>query len=893
MANNIIKRVWNQNTMVRIEELNGMTFQQEDGGHTFQISGVDDQGNAVPLSGTVAGVFLRSDNANVAISGTTSEGVASITLTEECYVLPGRFLFTVFVTSDGQKTVVYAATGTVTRTSGDTITPEVESDVVDLINRINEAVATIPADYTDLWTSIAPAFSTSATYSAGSYVTYDGNVYCFINAHTGSWNPSDVVAVNVGGELSEINSSVSDLQEETSDLPTIRNDISEAKEDIEDLEEATTDLPTMRTNISSLQRNAADLKSTLNEQQNGTIKGVIRFDTDGYYTAANTISTTGTNKCCEIVIPSNMKRFEFTIKNLLPSSLRLMYLLDKNKNLIAEIDGRTSGLNVVELAAYPAAVYAQCNMFGVSDNYYYDPPTIIYYQNENSLDANGIQLAAERTGKPVECTFTAGKFIHKDGTVTDSGKQWLISSPIHLNTGEELFLKASGYLSIISMITKCDANGENIVPVVISSCVESEVKEYSFKATGSEYVKLCFDSDQKWSAVISDISRDVTDNIASTGEIIYGYWCHSSESGGISALADGAYIKIPVTSGMKYISVAYPTLGTNPESISNLFTGRALFFNSQNTRIASYRPQDYAVPTPCDGVYYATYSVPTGASYFCVTAKLSTWDESKTIIIVNGKTINYIGKTINAIAGVPFSDKKLREKFSYVSSNDWSNKTWLMVGDSLTDKNIRAAISYYDYIADDTGINFINKGHNGQGYMRGTWFYNALSDDISGSDFDFCTFFGSGNDCYYWDGSEVQPYTDAQWPGILGSVSDTGTSTICGNINRTFDRFIELYPLKKFGVITPTPWEEQSNGDGTINGTHMDDYVNKIMEICERRGIPYLDLYHKSGLRPWNEAFRNAYYSNDEGGGVHPDSNGHKWIYPMFKEFLRQFVATP
>ncbi|MBO7624390.1 MAG: SGNH/GDSL hydrolase family protein [Bacteroidales bacterium] len=201
MANNIIKRVWNQNTMVRIEELNGMTFQQEDGGHTFQISGIDDQGNAVPLSGTVAGVFLRSDNANVAISGITSEGVASVTLSDECYALPGRFLFTVFVTSGGQKTVVYAATGTVTRTSGDSITPEVESDVVDLINRINEAVATIPADYSDLWASLAPTFSSSTSYAIGDYVTYDGGLYRFTTAHIGTWNSGDVVSVTLGQDI--------------------------------------------------------------------------------------------------------------------------------------------------------------------------------------------------------------------------------------------------------------------------------------------------------------------------------------------------------------------------------------------------------------------------------------------------------------------------------------------------------------------------------------------------------------------------------------------------------------------------------------------------------------------------------------------------------------------
>ena len=59
MANNVIKRTWNQNKMVCIEDLSGMAFQSESGGHTFEISGTNDSGTAVSLSGTVEARFLR------------------------------------------------------------------------------------------------------------------------------------------------------------------------------------------------------------------------------------------------------------------------------------------------------------------------------------------------------------------------------------------------------------------------------------------------------------------------------------------------------------------------------------------------------------------------------------------------------------------------------------------------------------------------------------------------------------------------------------------------------------------------------------------------------------------------------------------------------------------
>lgn len=116
--NTVIKRAWNKNKLVKVEDLTGMTFQAESGGHTFEISGVDDTGAAVSLSGTVEGRFLRADNAEIIISGTASGGKASVTLSEACYDIPGRFLLTIYVTSDGQKVAVYAATGSVVATSG-------------------------------------------------------------------------------------------------------------------------------------------------------------------------------------------------------------------------------------------------------------------------------------------------------------------------------------------------------------------------------------------------------------------------------------------------------------------------------------------------------------------------------------------------------------------------------------------------------------------------------------------------------------------------------------------------------------------------------------------------------------------------------------------------------
>lgn len=213
MANNVIKRVWNQNRMVQIEDLQGMIFQAESGGHTFQISGVDDDGNSVALSGTVGGVFLRPDNTDVAIVGSASGGAVSVTLPSNCYEVPGRFGLTIFVTYGEQKTAVYAAVGTVSRTSGGSVSPETAADVTDLINAIAAAVASIPASYTEVMGAIASTYSNTSVYPAGAYVWYDGELYKSKVAITTaeSWTPSHWEQAVFGNDFTVINGAVSDL----------------------------------------------------------------------------------------------------------------------------------------------------------------------------------------------------------------------------------------------------------------------------------------------------------------------------------------------------------------------------------------------------------------------------------------------------------------------------------------------------------------------------------------------------------------------------------------------------------------------------------------------------------------------------------------------------------
>ena len=208
---------------------------------------------------------------------------------------------------------------------------------------------------------------------------------------------------------------------------------------------------------------------------------------------------------------------------------------------------------------------------------------------------------------------------------------------------------------------------------------------------------------------------------------------------------------------------------------------------------------------------------------------------------------------------------------SIFPSKKWANKKWTGIGDSLTEINMRTFHHYFDFIIDATGIDFVNLGVSGTGYARGDDNFMTRALTVS-ADSDVVTIFGSGNDSS---------------AGLdLGEATDTGTDTIAGCINTTIDNLYSVNPIINLGIVTPTPWQSNMPSD---NGW-MERYSDLIVEICRLRSIPCLDLFHCSNLNPNSEAVRAAAYSNDNGGGVHPDEAGHKLIAPRFKVFLESLL---
>ena len=214
----------------------------------------------------------------------------------------------------------------------------------------------------------------------------------------------------------------------------------------------------------------------------------------------------------------------------------------------------------------------------------------------------------------------------------------------------------------------------------------------------------------------------------------------------------------------------------------------------------------------------------------------------------------------------------------------YTGKRWACFGDSLTQKDAAAISSgqlrYFDPVSEELGLSVINYGRATTGYANNgnveNGAYHLRMPNIVPDAFDFMTIMGSTND--------IGPL--AQQTIQLGNYDDTGTTTVCGCINTTLDAYYALAPLKPIGMISMLP--TYAYGPNLIDTAVCESYVAAQKQICENRGIPFLDLYHSSGMRPWINDVKDALYLNSD--GIHPNNEGIKWFAPAIREFIKKLM---
>lgn len=213
-----------------------------------------------------------------------------------------------------------------------------------------------------------------------------------------------------------------------------------------------------------------------------------------------------------------------------------------------------------------------------------------------------------------------------------------------------------------------------------------------------------------------------------------------------------------------------------------------------------------------------------------------------------------------------------------------AGKKWVAIGDSWTAANTlgNTVANYTNYVADRLGVTMVNAGVGGTGYVAqngnyGDQFYNRQIP----ADGDAYTILGSFNDVFV-DGFK------------FGDVRDTDKLTLWGGMKATLDHIWSIKDDAAVGIIAPGPWgafnpQNENNWDKlNMKASEIgEQYVATMKKFSDYYSLPFLDLYHQSGLRPWDPSFVAKYYhGTSDTDSTHPNTNGHRIFAPKIIDYL-------
>ena len=160
---------------VKVQYLDGNLFSMDNAANQINVY-VYDGGEPATISGTVSASVIRADGGTVAVEGSLYNNIATITLPQAAYYVPGLVNIAIKITTSGINTTIADVVANVYQTSTETAVDPgtIIPSIQDLISQIQTAVGSIPLDYSELSENVklmdktSLAFDETVQFSTGS-----------------------------------------------------------------------------------------------------------------------------------------------------------------------------------------------------------------------------------------------------------------------------------------------------------------------------------------------------------------------------------------------------------------------------------------------------------------------------------------------------------------------------------------------------------------------------------------------------------------------------------------------------------------------------------------------------------------------------------------------------
>ena len=206
------------------------------------------------------------------------------------------------------------------------------------------------------------------------------------------------------------------------------------------------------------------------------------------------------------------------------------------------------------------------------------------------------------------------------------------------------------------------------------------------------------------------------------------------------------------------------------------------------------------------------------------------------------------------------------------NTNVLSGKSALYFGDSICyGEGYRGG--YAKIISENNNMSYTNKGVSGATITRRDGVSCILDSVLNSTETaDYIILEGGTNDAGGFQ----------EFGTVTSGYSDTlDETTFCGAVESLLKNSLIKWHDKKICFILTT---------NTYRRPNQKEYFDSIKQICEKWGVPYLDLFTKGRLNTNIEIMLNNYTSDWQGNpdGLHPNEQGYKLFYVnQITEFLK------